>query len=55
MLQQTQVDTVIPYFRRFLKRFPTIRSLARASREDVLKSWENLGYYARARTSTKGL
>ncbi|MBP1720803.1 MAG: A/G-specific adenine glycosylase [Deltaproteobacteria bacterium] len=49
MLQQTQVDTVIPYFRRFLKRFPTIQRLARASREGVLKSWENLGYYARAR------
>lgn len=49
MLQQTQVDTVIPYFNRFLKRFPTPRSLARASRDDVLKSWENLGYYARAR------
>ena len=54
MLQQTQVDTVIPYFRRFLKRFPTIRSLARASREDVLKSWENLGYYARARHLHEG-
>jgi len=49
MLQQTQVDTVIPYFNRFLKRFPTIRSLARASRDDVLKAWENMGYYARAR------
>ncbi len=49
MLQQTQVDTVMPYFRRFMKRFPTIRSLARASREDVLKAWENMGYYARAR------
>ena len=49
MLQQTQVDTVIPYFNRFLKRFPTLQSLARASRDDVLKSWENLGYYARAR------
>jgi len=49
MLQQTQVDTVIPYFTRFLKRFPTIQSLARASRDDVLKTWENMGYYARAR------
>jgi A/G-specific adenine glycosylase len=49
MLQQTQVDTVIPYFSRFIKRFPTIRSLARASRDDVLKTWENMGYYARAR------
>jgi A/G-specific adenine glycosylase len=49
MLQQTQVDTVIPYFRRFMKRYPAIRHLARASRDDVLKAWENMGYYARAR------
>jgi A/G-specific adenine glycosylase len=49
MLQQTQVDTVIPFYRKFLKRFPTIRSLARADLSDVLKVWEGLGYYARAR------
>ena len=49
MLQQTQVDTVIPYYRRFLERFPTVRSLAGAALDDVLKAWENLGYYARAR------
>ena len=49
MLQQTQVDTVIPYYHRFLTRFPTIESLAGASLEEVLKAWENLGYYARAR------
>jgi len=49
MLQQTQVETVIPYYRRFLKRFPDIRSLAEAELEEVLKAWENLGYYARAR------
>ena len=49
MLQQTQVDTVIPYYHRFLKAFPTVSSLARASLQDVLKAWENLGYYSRAR------
>ncbi len=49
MLQQTQVDTVIPYYRRFLSRFPTIESLAKASVDEVLKVWENLGYYTRAR------
>lgn len=49
MLQQTQVDTVIPYYDRFLKAFPTVFSLARASMQDVLKQWENLGYYSRAR------
>lgn len=49
MLQQTQVDTVIPYYERFLARFPTVAALAAASDEDVLKVWEGLGYYARAR------
>ena len=49
MLQQTQVDTVIPYYHRFLKAFPTVSSLARAPLQDVLKVWENLGYYSRAR------
>ena len=49
MLQQTQVDTVIPYYHRFLKRFPTIEALAKASLQEVLKAWENMGYYARAR------
>ncbi|HET7091126.1 MAG TPA: A/G-specific adenine glycosylase, partial [Anaerolineae bacterium] len=49
MLQQTQVDTVIPYFRRFTKRFPTVRALADAPLDQVLKLWEGLGYYARAR------
>jgi len=49
MLQQTQVDTVIPYYHRFLKTFPTVSALARASLQDVLKVWENLGYYSRAR------
>ena len=49
MLQQTQVDTVIPYYQRFLKIFPDVGALARASEEEVLKAWENLGYYSRAR------
>ncbi|MFO7568415.1 MAG: A/G-specific adenine glycosylase [Smithellaceae bacterium] len=49
MLQQTQVDTVIPYYLRFLEAFPTVASLARAPQADVLKAWENLGYYSRAR------
>ncbi|MFO1492716.1 MAG: A/G-specific adenine glycosylase [Kiritimatiellia bacterium] len=49
MLQQTRVDTVIPYFRRFLKRFPNVKALAAAPLGDVLKAWEGLGYYTRAR------
>ncbi|HOI54889.1 MAG TPA: A/G-specific adenine glycosylase [Phycisphaerae bacterium] len=49
MLQQTQVATAIPYYERFLKRFPTVESLARARVSSVLKQWEGLGYYGRAR------
>ena len=49
MLQQTQVKTVIPYYHRFLENFPTVGDLAGASSEKVLKSWEGLGYYSRAR------
>jgi len=49
MLQQTQVDTVIPYYRQFLKAFPSFQHLSRAPIERVLKLWEGLGYYARAR------
>ena len=49
MLQQTQVETVIPYFLRFIAAFPTINALARAPLDDVLKQWEGLGYYGRAR------
>lgn len=49
MLQQTQVAAVIPYYRRFLRRFPSVRSLAAASEEAVLALWSGLGYYARAR------
>ena len=48
MLQQTQVDTVIPYYRRWLKRFPTLKSLAEAPLAEVLSLWEGLGYYSRA-------
>ena len=49
MLQQTRVDTVIVYYERFLLRFPTLDALAAAPLDDVLKAWEGLGYYARAR------
>lgn len=49
MLQQTQVSTVIPYFERFMKRFPTVQKLARAPQDEVLHLWTGLGYYARAR------
>src|SRR5271165_5331765 len=49
MLQQTQVATVIPYFERFMERFPTVDALASASLDEVLHLWTGLGYYARAR------
>jgi A/G-specific adenine glycosylase len=49
MLQQTQVQTVIPYFERWMKSFPTLQKLARSREETVLKHWEGLGYYSRAR------
>lgn len=49
MLQQTQVATVIPYYQRFLARFPDVASLAAATLDDVLASWSGLGYYTRAR------
>ena len=49
MLQQTRVNTVIDYYHRFLQEFPTVEDLADATRDDVLKLWEGLGYYARAR------
>ena len=49
MLQQTRVETAIPYYQRFLARFPTVESLAAAPLQDVLKLWEGLGYYSRAR------
>jgi len=49
MLQQTQVRTVIPYYNRFVEKYPDVLTLARADLNDVLKGWEGLGYYARAR------
>ncbi|MDA0867115.1 MAG: A/G-specific adenine glycosylase, partial [Cyanobacteria bacterium] len=49
MLQQTQVKTVLPYYSRWLQRFPTVEALAAADQQQVLKAWEGLGYYARAR------
>ena len=53
MLQQTQVETVIPYYRRWLKRFPTVKALAQAPLAEVLTHWEGLGYYSRARNLHK--
>lgn len=53
MLQQTQVTTVIPYYTRFIGKYPSILTLANAPIDDVLKSWEKLGYYARARNLHK--
>ncbi len=49
MLQQTQIATVIPYYERWMARFPTVEALAAAPLDDVLKMWEGLGYYSRAR------
>lgn len=49
MLQQTQVSAVVPYYERFLQRFPTVAALAAAREEDVLRLWSGLGYYARGR------
>jgi A/G-specific adenine glycosylase len=53
MLQQTKVDTVIPYYNAWMKKFPNIESVAEASEESVLKSWEGLGYYSRCRNFHK--
>jgi A/G-specific adenine glycosylase len=53
MLQQTQVATVIPYYQRFLDRFPDVHALARADRDEVLALWSGLGYYSRARNLHK--
>ncbi|MBI2645915.1 MAG: A/G-specific adenine glycosylase [Deltaproteobacteria bacterium] len=53
MLQQTQVDTVIPYYERWLKKYPTLEKVAQASEDEILKLWEGLGYYARARNFHK--
>ncbi len=54
MLQQTQVATVLPYYIRFLERFPTIAALAAATEEEVLSAWSGLGYYRRARSLLAG-
>jgi len=53
MLQQTQVVTVVPYFEKFIARFPTVETLAQAPEEDVLLHWAGLGYYSRARNIHK--
>ncbi|MDJ0651912.1 MAG: A/G-specific adenine glycosylase [Simkaniaceae bacterium] len=54
MLQQTRVSVVIPYFKKWMERFPTISSLAAAPMETVIKAWEGLGYYSRARNLKQG-
>ena len=54
MLQQTQVTTVIPYYRRFLQKFPTVRDLATAEESAVLAEWSGLGYYSRAKNLRRG-
>jgi A/G-specific adenine glycosylase len=53
MAQQTRIETVISYFNRWMERFPTVEALAAAEQQDVLKLWEGLGYYARARNLHK--
>ncbi len=53
MLQQTQVNTVIPYYNRFMEAFPTVFDLAKATEDEVYKLWEGLGYYSRARNLLK--
>ena len=53
MLQQTQVKTVIPYFENFVKSFPNLKSLDKSSDQKILKNWEGLGYYSRARNLKK--
>ena len=53
MLQQTQVATVVPFFKRFIERFPSFESLAAADEQEVLRCWQGLGYYSRARNLQK--
>lgn len=55
MLQQTRVDTVIPYYEKFIERYPTLNDLAQAEEAEVLKLWEGLGYYSRARNLLQGV
>ncbi|MCI0382320.1 MAG: A/G-specific adenine glycosylase [Chlamydiae bacterium] len=54
MLQQTRAEVVVPYYMRWMKKFPTIKSLAQAAPEEVIKMWEGLGYYSRARALHEG-
>jgi A/G-specific adenine glycosylase len=54
MLQQTQVSTVVPYFERWMRRFPDLEALARADESEVLHAWQGLGYYSRARSLLQG-
>ena len=53
MLQQTQVKTVIPFFNKFIKRYPTLKSIASASEDDILALWTGLGFYRRAKNIYK--
>lgn len=53
MLQQTRAETVIPYYERFLSHYPDVHALASAPQEELLKLWEGLGYYSRARSLQK--
>ena len=53
MAQQTQINTLIPYYDRWLKKYPNISDVAQANEDEILKSWEGLGYYSRARNLHK--
>ena len=53
MLQQTQVKTVIPFFKRFINKYPNLKSLSRASEDDILALWTGLGFYRRAKNIFK--
>ena len=53
MLQQTQVKTVIPYYNKWIKKYPTLESVAKSNIDDLLKIWEGLGYYSRCRNFHK--
>ena len=55
MLQQTRVDTVIPYYNRFIEKFPKPETFAYAPEEEILKMWEGLGYYSRVRNLQAGV
>ena len=53
MLQQTQVKAVVPYFKNFVKNFPNLKSLSRVNENKLLKNWQGLGYYSRAKNLKK--